>query len=169
MFASRGVLVIGGGIAGQAVCEALRAHDADIPITLVCGEPERPYDRVRLGSLLTGEEDVGALRLRPDAWYEDSRIRVLEGRRVTGLDPEGGTATVADGTVLHFDGSAWQARQVTTDRDVDLVAADGSRTTVLATGVDIETGALLADGRPVLVGEIAHVRLGPPVVVETGV
>ena len=103
MFASPGVLVIGGGIAGQAVCEALRAHDADIPVTLVCGEPERPYDRVRLGSLLTGEDDVGALRLRPDAWYEDARVRVLEGRRVTALDPDAAAATLADGTVLRFD------------------------------------------------------------------
>ena len=58
-----------------------------------------------------------------------------------------------------FDRLGWSERQVTTDRDVDLVGADGSRTTVTATGVDVETGALLVDGRPVFVGEIAHVRL----------
>ena len=32
-----------------------------------------------------------------------------------------------------------------------------------ATGVDIDSGALMVDGRPVFVGEIAHVRLGSPV------
>jgi BirA family transcriptional regulator, biotin operon repressor / biotin---[acetyl-CoA-carboxylase] ligase len=68
-----------------------------------------------------------------------------------------------------FDGAEWQARQVTTDRDVDLVRADGSRTTVRATGVDAETGALLVEGRPVLVGEIAHVRLTSQVIVGSGV
>jgi BirA family biotin operon repressor/biotin-[acetyl-CoA-carboxylase] ligase len=61
-----------------------------------------------------------------------------------------------------FDAPGWSGRQVTTGRDVDLVAADGTRTTVPATDVDAETGALVVDGRRVLVGEIAHVRLAPP-------
>ncbi len=68
-----------------------------------------------------------------------------------------------------FDGLGWCERQVTTDRDVDLVGADGSRTTVNATGVDVETGALLVDGRPVFVGEIAHVRLSDTVAARGGV
>jgi BirA family transcriptional regulator, biotin operon repressor / biotin---[acetyl-CoA-carboxylase] ligase len=68
-----------------------------------------------------------------------------------------------------FDGAAWSERQITTDRDVDLVAADGARTTVTATGVDVDTGALLADGRPVFVGEIAHVRLTVPAPIRGGV
>src|SRR5947209_7372114 len=38
------VLVIGGGIAGQAVCEHLGGRAGQI--TLVCGEPSLPYDRV---------------------------------------------------------------------------------------------------------------------------
>ena len=54
MFADPGILVIGGGIAGQAVCEAVRARDPHVPLTLVCGEVHRPYDRVRLGALLDG-------------------------------------------------------------------------------------------------------------------
>lgn len=62
-----------------------------------------------------------------------------------------------------FDGPGWSERQVTTDRDIDLVAADGSRATATATGVDVDTGALLVDGRSVFVGEIAHVRLSVPV------
>ena len=68
-----------------------------------------------------------------------------------------------------FDGPGWSARQATTDRDVDLVDADGSRATHRATGVDIETGALLVEGRSVLVGEVAHVRLAPPVAAPGGV
>jgi BirA family biotin operon repressor/biotin-[acetyl-CoA-carboxylase] ligase len=71
--------------------------------------------------------------------------------------------SVADLQEGRFDGQGWSARQVTTDRDVDLIDADGSRTTVRATGVHTESGALLVDDRPVLVGEIAHVRLTDPV------
>jgi hypothetical protein len=55
---------------------------------------------------------------------------------------------------------------VTTGRDVEIVAPDGAVTTVRALGVDPTTGALIvADGviaggrRPVVVGEIRHVRV----------
>lgn len=68
-----------------------------------------------------------------------------------------------------FDGRGWSDRQLTTERDVDLVAPDGSRTTVTATGVDVDTGALLVDGRSVFVGEIAHIRLIAPVATPGGV
>jgi nitrite reductase (NADH) large subunit len=42
------IVVVGGGIAAQAVCEALRDRDPGVAITLVCAEPSPPYDRVRL-------------------------------------------------------------------------------------------------------------------------
>ena len=65
-----------------------------------------------------------------------------------------------------FDAAAWEDRQLTTGRDVELVAPDGAATTVRALGVDGTTGALIvadstaASGRrQVVVGEIRHVRL----------
>lgn len=68
-----------------------------------------------------------------------------------------------------FDVADWTARQLTTGRDVELVAPDGAVTTVRALGVDARSGALVVadptatDGeRPVLVGEIRHVRLAQP-------
>lgn len=67
-----------------------------------------------------------------------------------------------------FDAAAWTARQLTTGRDVRLERPDGTDT-VRALGVDSSSGALLvADAsvptgvRPVLVGEIGHVRLAEP-------
>jgi BirA family biotin operon repressor/biotin-[acetyl-CoA-carboxylase] ligase len=70
-----------------------------------------------------------------------------------------------------FDELDWAARQVTTGRVIDLVAPDGTATTVRAVGVDTATGALLVvdpartDGvRSVMVGEIQHVRLAEPIV-----
>jgi BirA family transcriptional regulator, biotin operon repressor / biotin---[acetyl-CoA-carboxylase] ligase len=69
-----------------------------------------------------------------------------------------------------FDAAGWAGRQVTTGRHVRLVAPDGTSDTVLATGVDPSTGALLVVDpaqpdvpRPVVVGEIAHVRIADPV------
>jgi nitrite reductase (NADH) large subunit len=103
MFSTHGILVIGGGIAGQAVCEAVRARDTDVPLTLVCGEDHLPYDRVRLGDLLDDAGTVDGLRLRPDGWYEDTGVTALTGARVVSLDPDTGTATLEGGTVLHYD------------------------------------------------------------------
>lgn len=66
-----------------------------------------------------------------------------------------------------FDVADWTTRQLTTGRDVDLVAPDGSVSTVHAVGVDVGSGALVVadDGapageRPVLVGEVRHARVG---------
>jgi BirA family biotin operon repressor/biotin-[acetyl-CoA-carboxylase] ligase len=65
-----------------------------------------------------------------------------------------------------FDADAWADRQVTTGREVELIAPDGAATTVRALGVDGATGGLIVeDGeattgrRQVVVGEIRHVRL----------
>jgi nitrite reductase (NADH) large subunit len=105
MLQRTGILVIGGGIAGQAVCEAVRSRDPHVPLTLVCGEDHLPYDRVRLGALLDADGSVDALRLRPDAWYEDANVALHLGRRVATLNPDAGFATLdgPDAQVLHFD------------------------------------------------------------------
>jgi len=67
-----------------------------------------------------------------------------------------------------FDGAAWTARQVTTGRQVRLETPQGIET-VVATGVDPVTGALIVGDpasttgdRHVLVGDVTHVRLTEP-------
>ena len=95
------ILVVGGGIAGQAVVEAIREHDALTPVTLVCAEPRLPYDRVALSTLLATGEELGSLR--PASWYEDHRVDVHLGARVAALDLDGGVAALADGRTLEFD------------------------------------------------------------------
>jgi len=39
------LLIVGGGLAAQRCIEVLRAAGDDRPITVVCDEPVRPYDR----------------------------------------------------------------------------------------------------------------------------
>jgi nitrite reductase (NADH) large subunit len=96
------ILVVGGGIAGQAVCEEVRRRDAETPLTLVCGEAAAPYDRVRLSHLLAGEADVEALALRPPEWYADRGVELLTGRQVVTLDADAGRSTLDDGRQLRF-------------------------------------------------------------------
>ena len=96
------VVVVGGGIAGQAVCEALRARDGGVPITLVCGETSAPYDRVRLSEILVSGEDSQTLGLRPAEWYADNEIDLLVGRMVTWVDTERGALGLDDVDELAF-------------------------------------------------------------------
>ncbi len=91
---SSGIVIVGGGIAGQALCEALRERDDEVAITLVCGEPRLPYDRVRLSEILVSGEDPDSLALRPSEWFEDHDVRVELGCRVSGL-AEGSNGTRA--------------------------------------------------------------------------
>jgi BirA family biotin operon repressor/biotin-[acetyl-CoA-carboxylase] ligase len=65
-----------------------------------------------------------------------------------------------------FDVADWTDRQLTTGREVDLIAPDGSVQTVRALGVDMASGALVVEDRSaaagerqIVVGEVRHVRL----------
>jgi nitrite reductase (NADH) large subunit len=96
------IVVVGGGIAGQALVEAVRARDPEVTIALVCGEPELPYDRVRLSELLVGGEPAAGLRLRPDEWYEDAGIRLVRGL-AEWVRSDHKLVGLSDGTLLAYD------------------------------------------------------------------
>ncbi|MCK9248150.1 MAG: NAD(P)/FAD-dependent oxidoreductase [Solirubrobacteraceae bacterium] len=96
------VLVVGGGIAGQSVCEALRDRDADLRVTMACEEPRLPFDRVSLSHLLVDGKDPEELRLRPDGWYDDHAVETVVGDPIVDLDPDAGVATLASGGAIAF-------------------------------------------------------------------
>jgi len=100
------VVVVGGGIAGQSLCERLRERDPDVQVTLVCAEPHLPYDRVHLSDLLSAEEPsgpLGELQLRPDEWYDDNRIDVLVDTRVERIDLPAHELVLSNGDTLAYD------------------------------------------------------------------
>ena len=68
-----------------------------------------------------------------------------------------------------FDVADWTERQLTTGREIRVAAHDGTTQTLRALGVDSASGALIVEDetaatgeRPILVGEIVHVRLADP-------
>jgi nitrite reductase (NADH) large subunit len=99
---NRGVVIVGGGLAGQAVCAALRERDPQVAITLVCSETSAPYDRVRLSEILVSGEDPQTLGLRPPEWYDDHDVALLVGRTVTWVDNERGVLGIDDTEELGF-------------------------------------------------------------------
>jgi nitrite reductase (NADH) large subunit len=96
------IVVVGGGIAGLAVCEALRELAPEQPITLVGAEPRLPYDRVRLSELLISGEAAETLVLRPAEWFADHGVAIRTGRRVSALRADDREVDLDDGTTLTF-------------------------------------------------------------------
>ncbi len=97
------IVIVGGGIAGQAVCEAVRDRDPEVAITLVCAEPSAPYDRVRLSEILVSGEDPQTLELRPAEWFADHDVALLVGRTVTWVDTDRGVLGLDDLDELPYD------------------------------------------------------------------
>jgi nitrite reductase (NADH) large subunit len=99
----RTLVVVGHGmVAHRFVQAAIERGLTETHDVVVVGEEPRPaYDRVALTSWF----DVGteALSLLPTGEYDDPRVRLLLGRRVTGFDPETRTVLVDDGQVLAYD------------------------------------------------------------------
>ena len=98
------VLVVGGGMAGLEVADALGAHGPGRFATTLAGtEKHLPYDRVRLSAALSGEVSNRGLTLRPKDWFAAREIDVRTGAHVAALDAAQGRATLADGEELTFD------------------------------------------------------------------
>jgi nitrite reductase (NADH) large subunit len=157
------LLIVGGGIAAFRLIFELLARGADgRAITLVCGEPHPPYDRVRLSEVVEGRAGEHDLQLAPEAWYRDQGITLHLGRRARAIDRAARTVEVEGGARLRYDrlvlatGSTpirpaivgIHHPQVLTLRDLadaGRLARAGKRVVVLGGGLlGIETAASLA-------------------------
>lgn len=99
----KSVAVIGASLAGLSAARALRDQGFDGNVTIIGGEPHRPYDRPPLSkAFLAGDVDEDEFRLEDDG--EDLQARWFLGVRAVGLDPRGRRVTLSDGSELTADG-----------------------------------------------------------------
>lgn len=99
-----GVVIVGGGLAGQRCAETLRRHGYDAPIRMVCAEPHRPYDRPPLSKqLLAGGDSADPPAYRSAEWYRRESIDLLLGVAATELLPDMRRIVLSDGTALHYE------------------------------------------------------------------
>jgi len=124
------VLIVGGGAAGLAAVETLRSQGYAGALTMVCDEPELPYDRPPLSKqVLTGAWDAERTRFREAAHYADLGVRLVRGR-AGALDADARTVYLSDGYPLRFDG---------------LIIATGVRPRRLPTGHELAGVHVLRD------------------------
>ena len=99
----RGIVIVGGGLAGARAAQTLREEGYDGPVHVVGEEPERPYERPPLSKeYLSGTAEREAGFVHPEGWYAEHDVELHLARRVTALDLAGRTAALEGGASLPF-------------------------------------------------------------------
>ncbi|OMC46246.1 pyridine nucleotide-disulfide oxidoreductase [Mycobacterium sp. IS-2888] len=98
----KGVVIVGGGLAGARTAEQLRRSDYCGRITIVSDEVHLPYDRPPLSKEVLRKE-VDDVALKPREWYDENDITLRLGSAATRLDTTAQTLTLDDGTELGYD------------------------------------------------------------------
>ena len=134
------VVIVGAGQAGAWVATTLRERAPDRPVTLIGDEAHPPYERPPLSkAVLSGESPPESTWMRDPSAYAGTGITLLTGRRVTGIDRQGRTVALDDGTRL-----PWGRLVLATGarpRRLDIPGADHPRLRMLRT---IDDAAALA-------------------------
>ncbi len=107
MSTTRTFVVVGGGLAGAKLVEALRAKDFDGQIVLFCAEEHLPYERPPLSKEhLIGGKPLTDFTVHPPEWYRDHHVDLRLGTAVTALDAAAHTVTLPDGSTVGYDKAA---------------------------------------------------------------
>jgi len=82
-------VIVGGGHAGAAAIEGIRAHDPTGAILLISRENHPPYRRPPLSKgLWSGKSKRDELPIHPETFYQDHKVDLVLRREAVELDPE---------------------------------------------------------------------------------
>jgi NADPH-dependent 2,4-dienoyl-CoA reductase/sulfur reductase-like enzyme/nitrite reductase/ring-hydroxylating ferredoxin subunit len=98
------IVIVGGGAAGNAAAERLRADGFAGELTLIGDERDAPYDRPNLSKdYLAGTAPEEWIPLRPPQFYEEQGITLQLGERVRAIDPAARQVHLESGAVRPYD------------------------------------------------------------------
>jgi NADPH-dependent 2,4-dienoyl-CoA reductase/sulfur reductase-like enzyme len=93
------VVIIGSGQSGGRAAEALRLGGHAGPVTLIGDESHPPYERPALSKEFLNDASLERIAwVRPAAWYAESRITLLRGRKAMRIDRAQGAVELDDHT-----------------------------------------------------------------------
>lgn len=99
-----GTVIIGSGQAGFQTAASLREEGYQEPITIIGEEPHIPYQRPPLSKgFPLGNQDLESIELRPAKFYQDHRIDLLSGKKVTQIDRAQRHVSVAPGDRVPYE------------------------------------------------------------------
>jgi len=97
------IIIVGTGAAGNAAAEELRRQGYRGRILMIGPESDIPYDRPNLSKdYLAGNAPEEWIPLHPRDFYDEKKIELLLGVRVTAIDPMSRTVTLSDGRSLSW-------------------------------------------------------------------
>lgn len=102
MTASKGIVIVGGGLAAARTAEQLRRSEYAGRVTIISDEVHVPYDRPPLSKEVLRKE-VDEVALKPREWYDENDITLRLGAAATSLDTAAQTVALADGSVIGYD------------------------------------------------------------------
>jgi NADPH-dependent 2,4-dienoyl-CoA reductase/sulfur reductase-like enzyme len=98
------VTIVGAGVAGTRVAQALRKRQFGGQVLLLGAEPHLPYDKPPLSKkLVTGETQLHEVYLADDAQLAALEVDYRPSSRVMALDPDAPLLRMADGSELAFE------------------------------------------------------------------
>jgi NADPH-dependent 2,4-dienoyl-CoA reductase/sulfur reductase-like enzyme len=104
MSTSSRFVIVGGGLAGAKLAEALREKDFPGEIVLFSAEEHLPYERPPLSKeYVAGKKTLADATTLPAPWYRDHHVDLRLGTTVTAIDPVARTVTLPDGSTLGYD------------------------------------------------------------------
>src|SRR5262245_22349240 len=97
-------LIVGGGLAGSAAAQAIRALDPRGEVLMVGQEKVRPYHRPPLSkNYLRNRRDRGELFALPVEWFGHNDVRLRTSIRASHLDTARRIVTLDSGEGVSFD------------------------------------------------------------------
>ena len=97
------VVIVGNGVAGMGVAEALRRHSPSVMIDVVTNESTHFYNRMAIGRLIHSANGMDGLQLMPDHWYQKNRVEVHRNTIAALIDRRNKKLHLATGDVLPYD------------------------------------------------------------------
>ena len=97
------VVIVGNGVAGMGVAEALRRDSPSVEITLVTNESAHFYNRMAIGRIVYDGLGTDGLQLVPDAWFNSNNVTVLRNTVAASIDRNAKTLRLATGQDLPYD------------------------------------------------------------------
>lgn len=99
----RRVVIVGNGVAGMGVAEALRRESTSVQIDVIGNEPHAFYNRMGIGRLIYDAPEMDALQLVPPDWPQQHSVKVWPQTIAARIDREAHRLALADGHVLPYD------------------------------------------------------------------
>ncbi|MGD9810098.1 MAG: NAD(P)/FAD-dependent oxidoreductase [Sphingobium sp.] len=104
------VLIVGAGHGGAQAAVMLRQSGFEGSIAMIGDEKEPPYERPPLSKeYMAGEKEFERILIRPAQFWEDRKIDLLLGKRVTGIDPADKMVRVGEKEQICYGNLIWAA------------------------------------------------------------